>query len=157
MLPIYLIDLVKQYEGLRLTSYKDATGILTIGWGHTGKDVHPKQVITEDEAENLLNQDLLLFWNAIGKKTSRELLEYEQAALTSFAFNIGFGQKNIKDGLFYLKSGKPSTLWTHAMSDNVDTYKDFLDWVYAGGKKLNGLVKRRSSESEMYLGNIKEG
>lgn len=154
MLPEYLIELVKKYEGLRLTSYKDSTGVLTIGWGHTGKDVHQKQTITIEEAEQMLNQDLLLFWNAIGAKSTRDLLEYEQAALTSFAFNVGFGGKNIKDGLFFLKSGKPSTLWTHAMNNDEDTYEDFLDWVYAGGKKLNGLVKRRKSESQMYLGNI---
>lgn len=154
MLPEYLLDLVKKYEGLRLTSYKDSTGKLTIGYGHTGKDVHVKQTITIEEAEQMLNQDLLLFWNAIGNKSTRDLLEYEQAALTSFAFNEGFGGKNIKDGLFYLKTGKPSTLWTDAMNNNEDTYKDFLDWVYANGKKLNGLVERRNAESQMYLGNI---
>lgn len=44
------IDLVKRFEGLRLAAYIDPVGILTIGYGHTGKDVKSGQVISPQKA-----------------------------------------------------------------------------------------------------------
>jgi lysozyme len=55
------ISLIKRFEGLRLTSYVDCVGVLTIGYGHTGPDVISNQRITEDEAEDLLLKDLVSF------------------------------------------------------------------------------------------------
>ena len=52
------VDLVKRFEGLRLAAYVDPVGILTIGYGHTGKDVKPGQVISPQKAEDLLKADL---------------------------------------------------------------------------------------------------
>ena len=51
------IDLIKKFEGLRLTAYVCPAGVLTIGYGHTGADVKPGMRITEEEAERLLWKD----------------------------------------------------------------------------------------------------
>lgn len=51
-------DLIKKYEKLELTSYRDSGGILTIGWRHTGTDVFEKQEITETKADKLFLKDL---------------------------------------------------------------------------------------------------
>ncbi len=47
-------NLVKRFEGLRLTAYQDSVGVWTIGYGHTGPDVHPGMTITEEQADELL-------------------------------------------------------------------------------------------------------
>ena len=61
------ISLIKEFEGLRLESYHCASGIPTIGYGHTGPDVYPDQVITEAEAEALLIKDLKRFEDAVSR------------------------------------------------------------------------------------------
>ncbi|MEE3439617.1 lysozyme, partial [Ruminococcus sp.] len=55
------LSLIKSFEGLRLKSYKCPSGIWTVGYGHTGKDVKPGMVITEEQAEELLKKDIELF------------------------------------------------------------------------------------------------
>jgi lysozyme len=52
------IALIKQFEGCRLSAYRDVSGVLTVGWGHTGKDVTKGLTITQARADTLLRQDL---------------------------------------------------------------------------------------------------
>lgn len=142
-IPTYLVDFIKQYEGLRLSAYYDSVGVLTIGYGHTGRDVHINEVITLEEANNLLTQDITLFWNSISRNCKVELTEYQQSALTSFAFNLG------------MTNLLSSTLWKLLNEEDYDgASKQFTRWVYAGGKILPGLVKRRAAEKNMFLGNV---
>jgi lysozyme len=51
------LNLTEQFEGLRLTAYQDQVGVWTIGYGHTGPDVHAGLTITQQQANNLLMQD----------------------------------------------------------------------------------------------------
>jgi len=132
-----LINAVKGLEGLRLKAYYDATGVATIGWGHT-RGVNIGQVITEAEAERLLEQDL---WEA-GRfaNTIPELdTQGRYDAVVDFIFNLGVG------------SFKRSTLYRHIIHHAPDkiVQAEFRKWMYATdsktGKKvkLPGLVKRR--------------
>ena len=129
------LNLIKKYEGCKLTSYICPAGVLTIGYGHTGKDVKPNQTITKNKAINLLKKDLVRFerhvqsYNYIYEWTDNEF-----SALVSFAFNIG----NIDQLTAYGKRTR-SQIRT-AM----------LKYVKANGKTLQGLVKRRKAELKLF-------
>jgi GH24 family phage-related lysozyme (muramidase) len=138
------LELVKYYEGLFLDAYKDPVGVWTIGWGHTGADVHPGQHITKAEAEALLKADLQLHENFVKQVVKVPITENQIAALSSFAFNVGNG------------SLLESTLLKKL---NVKDYEgaaaEFNRWVKGtvNGVKvtLPGLVKRRKAESQLFL------
>lgn len=133
------LDLIKKYEGLRLEAYKCPAGVWTIGYGHT-KGVMPRMKISKEEAERLLKHDVsiveLKVVNTVGKLQACKI-----DALVSFAFNVGMAA-------FYR-----STLCrkVKANSDDATIRAEFGKWVYAGSKKLPGLVKRRAEEAEMYF------
>ena len=134
------LDLIKKYEGLRLEAYKCPAGVWTIGYGHT-KGVYKGMSITKEEAEKLLQQDVSVFElqviNTVGK-----LSDCKIDALVSFAYNVG------------IAAFRNSTLCrkVKANSDDPAIRNEFGKWVYAGKKKLPGLVKRRAEEAEMYFG-----
>ena len=133
------LDFIKKYEGLRLEAYKCPAGVWTIGYGHT-KGVMPRMKISKEEAERLLKHDVsiveLKVVNTVGKLQACKI-----DALVSFAFNVGMAA-------FYR-----STLCrkVKANSDDASIRAEFGKWVYAGSKKLPGLVKRRAEEAEMYF------
>lgn len=134
------IDLIKKFEGLKLYAYLCPANVWTIGYGTT-KDVKPGMTITEIEAENLLKRDLEKFENQVNS-LNLPFNQNQFDAIVSFTYNLGFGN---------LKS---STLLKKATANvNDDTIRiEFLKWVYAGGKKLEGLVKRRAAEHKLYFG-----
>lgn len=133
------LDLIKKYEGLRLEAYKCPAGVWTIGYGHT-KGVMPKMKISKEEAERLLKHDVsiveLKVVNTVGKLQACKI-----DALVSFAFNVG------------MAAFCRSTLCrkVKANSDDATIRAEFGKWVYAGSKKLPGLVKRRAEEADMYF------
>jgi lysozyme len=137
------LDLVKHFEGLYLTAYKDPVGIYTIGYGHTGlkhRDgtVYPGRKITKSEAEQLLRYDLGVFEKRVSDLVSVPLNDNEFSALVSFDFNTG--------GL------ATSTLLKKLNSgDRSGAANEFLRWTRAGGKVLPGLERRRKSERNLFL------
>lgn len=139
------IDLVKSFEGLRLTAYKCSAGKDTIGYGNTfyedGSKVKPGDKITVYRAVKLLEFILDKFEDSVEKLVTPELNENQMAALVSFAYNCGVGN---------LKS---STLLKKVNADpNDPTIADeFKKWTKAGGKVLTGLVKRRNAEATLYF------
>ena len=83
------IDLIKQFEGCRLTAYRCSAGVPTIGYGHTA-GVKMGQIITQAQAEAFLRDDLEKFERAVMKYDSKYHWNQNQFdALVSFAFNIG--------------------------------------------------------------------
>lgn len=130
------LTLIKKFEGLRLKAYKCAAGVWTIGYGHT-KGVKEGDVITEKEAEALLQEDLDKFIDHVryyDETYNYNFNENEFSALVSFAFNIGT-LRGITNG------GKRT---------KFQIGSKFNAYVYAGGKKLNGLIKRRAAEYNLY-------
>ena len=129
------LNLIKKYEGYRLTSYICPAGVLTIGYGHTGKDVKPNQTITKKKAISLLKKDLARFerhvqsYNYIYEWTDNEF-----SALVSFAFNIG----NIDQ------------LTAYGTRTRSQIRTAMLKYVKANGKTLAGLVKRRKAELKLF-------
>lgn len=132
------------HEGFVDHTYNDAVGIKTIGYGHTGADVKTGQTITRQDAEKLLVKDANAHWKAISRYIKVPLYQYEADAYTSFAFNVGVAKF------------KGSTLLKKLNAQKyAEACGELKKWVYAGGRKLNGLVKRREAEYRMCMGEKK--
>ena len=126
-------------EGLRLTAYRDAAGVPTIGYGHT-KGVRMGDRISPFWAKELLKMDI--------EETEREVRELRVArtegqldALVSLAFNIGIGRLKTSTLLRVIREGGSKAAVT----------REFKRWVYAGGKKLHGLELRREWEARRFF------
>lgn len=132
------VDLIKQFEGLRLTAYRDAVGIWTIGYGSTGAHVRPGLSISSSEAEALLRKDLSRF-EACVAKACPNATDNQFAAMVSLAFNIGCDA--------FVGS---SICKAHQAGDYRRAQASFALWNKADGKVLAGLVKRRAAEAELY-------
>lgn len=134
------IELIKKYEGCKLEAYRCPAGVLTIGYGST-KDVSEGDCITQDEAERRLESDIKYKAEVfVDNFVSVKLNQNQYDALVSFTFNLGGGNLQKSTLLKKLNSG-----------DYNGAAKEFTRWVYANGKKLNGLVKRRKDEKKLFL------
>ncbi|RPD37447.1 lysozyme [Candidatus Liberibacter solanacearum] len=137
-----LIDLVKGFEGLRLTAYRCPAGIWTIGYGHTGNDVFKNLAITEKQANELLIQDISKTLVQVFKASPIIIHAGENriSAIGDFVFNLGIGRY------------RNSTLRKYVDNEDwMNASHEICKWVFAGGKKLNGLVLRREIEVELLL------
>ena len=137
------VALIKEFEGLRTTAYKDPVGILTIGYGHTTAagfpPVYAGQKITAGEAESILRADLTKFEGYIASMVTAKLNENQHAALVSLAYNIG--PENFRTSTLRKKLNA---------GDYAGAADEFGRWNKAGGKVLAGLTRRRSAERELF-------
>ena len=133
-------NIIKQFEGLKLESYLCPAKVLTIGYGTT-KGVTPGMKITQEQAEEMLKSDMQVFTSAVLGMVGNICNEYQIASLISFSYNLG------------INALQKSTL-LKAVKQNPQNFKaiekEFMKWVNAGGKKLEGLVKRRNNEYQLY-------
>lgn len=134
------IDLIKQFEGLRLESYLCPAGVPTVGWGHT-KNVKLGTKITREQAERYLADDYLEAESQVANCVKVPLRVNQLDALTSFVFNLGIG--NLRSSTLLKKLNK---------GDYEGAAAEFDKWVYSDGKKLAGLVKRRAAERKLFEG-----
>ena len=134
-----LLTQLMMMEGLRLTAYRDAAGVPTIGYGHT-KDVRMGDHISHYWARELLKQDIAYFERAV-LELSVAKTEGQLDALVSLAFNIGIGRLKRSTLLKVIREGSSKAAIT----------REFKKWVYADGKKLPGLVKRREWEAKRFF------
>jgi len=141
------IDLIKKYEGCKLTAYLCPAKIWTIGYGHTGTVANEKirqgMKITSLMAETLLEIDLQKFEYAINSSVEVELNQHQFDSLVSFVFNIGIGAFQKSTMLKLLNNGD-----LNLASNQFDR------WIYGGGKKLAGLIKRRADEKKLFLSRV---
>lgn len=145
------ISLIKSHEGLRLMAYPDpGTGgePWTIGYGHTG-NVRPGVAISEEQAEDLLREDLMKFEAAVLELLPIELSQSEFDALVSFAFNVGSYALQTSTLRKRLLAGEP----------RCQVYQEELKrWNRGGNGVLPGLVRRRQEEADLAcLGYLSEG
>ena len=133
-------NLIKEFEGLKLTSYKwPHERYWTIGYGHTGSDVHSGLEITLEEAESFLMDDMMEADQAIFDYCEVDLTDNERAALISFIFNLGAGAFRTSTLLKLLNLG-----------DSEAASKQFARWTKAKGVELPGLVRRREAERKLF-------
>lgn len=129
------VELVKKYEGCKLEAYRCPVGNLTIGYGHTG-DVYEGQVITQEQAENLLKADLEGYTKLVLKKCGYlNLNQNELDALVSFTYNCGLGNLN--------KLTAKGTRKKEEIAKHITAYTN---------NGMSGLVKRRTEEKTLFLG-----
>jgi len=83
------IDLIKFYEGFRADAYKCPAGVWTIGYGHTGKDVHAGDKVSPEYASYLLATDLAAFEQKVSELVKVPLKQNQFDALVSFCYNCG--------------------------------------------------------------------
>ena len=128
---------VTYFEGYEPTPYVDPVGIPTVCVGHTG-GVEMERVYSEAECAALLKGDLGVAFAAVDKYVRVPLGDATRAALASFAFNVG-------EGAF-----RKSTLLRRLnVGEGAPACAELKRWVYAGGRQLPGLVKRRAAEYEL--------
>lgn len=140
------INLIKRFEGLRLTAYKCSAGVDTIGYGHTGPEVKPGLRITEEEAEKLLWNDTESAQQTVSSFVNVKLNQNEYDALVSFTFNVGPTAFVNSTLLKLLNHG----------ADRKVVAGEFGRWVKAGGDQaVPGLVRRREEEKKLFLEKIK--
>lgn len=148
------IDFIKQFEGKKLTAYKDIAGLWTIGYGHLIKPNEGHLIgatITEAQAEQLLRDDLKQFENGVNQTiTQVKLTQNQFDALVSLAFNIGV-----------------SAFRNSSLARNINAKLPAADirarWIVWNKARVNGvlqqvrgLTRRREAEIEMYFGTKKK-
>lgn len=155
------LDLIKRFEGLMLRPYKCPGGYVTIGWGHmlTRDELHSGKIVisgqptryanglTYAQADALFTQDVGAVaervWMVLSTKAKKSILQHQFDALVSFAFNVGIGALD------------RSTLLKRVNALSFDAVPaQFARWVYAGGRELEGLKKRREAEVKLWLGKL---
>jgi lysozyme len=133
------VNLIKQFEGCKLNAYQDCVGVWTIGYGCTS-GVTPGTTITQQNAEDMLNQALIAVSDALSVLVTYSASQNEFDALTSFTYNLGTGALQSSTLLRLLNAG-----------DIQGAAQEFPKWCHAGGKIEPGLVSRRAAEMALFL------
>lgn len=139
------LDLIKEFEGLRLDAYQDSVGVWTIGYGSTywpdGRRVKQGDKLANDsEAEQLLIDTVKAYEAGVNRVVKVHITQNQFDALVSFAFNLGIGAL------------EKSTLVKRLNKiDIIPVANEFSRWTKAGGKELAGLRRRRAAERDLFL------
>ena len=134
------LELIKHFEGCELTAYKCPAGVWTIGYGHT-KDVVEGMTISKEEAEQMLVDELHEYENYINEYVNVALSQNQFDALVSWVYNLGPANLKASTMLKVLNSGKYE-----------DVPAQIKRWNKAGGKVLEGLIRRREAEACLFQG-----
>lgn len=140
------LNLIKEFEGLRLEAYYCIAGKLTLGYGSTGSHVKRGMIITKEQAEKLLIKDLAVFEKAVSEAVKVKINENQFAALVSFSFNCGAGALRRSTLLKKLNAG-----------DSIGAANEFPKWCKYTDPKTRkrkvakGLARRRKAERELFL------
>lgn len=140
------LELIKKYEGFYSKPYLDPIGIPTIGYGAT---YYPNKVkvtmkdkpLTEKQASELLVNMLKVYENQVALLVKKPINQNQFDALVSFTYNLGatnFGKSTLLKKL----NNNPH---------DPTIRQEFEKWNRAGGKVLNGLIKRRKDEANLYF------
>lgn len=128
-----------ELEGLRLEAYRDAAGVVTIGYGHT-KDVEMGDKISPWWAKELLVNDIREVEEQV-RALGVARTEAQLDALVSFAFNLGIGRLKNSTLLRFIREQR----------NMREIKREWNRWVYAGGQRLKGLERRRAWEAKRFF------
>lgn len=139
-------NLIRSKEGLSLRAYPDpGTGGApwTIGYGHTGPEVHPGMVISREEADELLRQDAEKVSAQVQNMVTAPLTQNEFDALVCFVYNVGIAN-----------FAKSTMLRKLNQQDYDGAANEFDRWTRAAGHVLPGLVARRQEEKDLFNASV---
>jgi lysozyme len=135
------LEFIASWEGLELTPYKDAAGLLTIGVGHLIKPSEVFTKLTHDDALQLFADDIDPREQQVSQLITRpDIKQHQFDAFVSLTFNIGIGAFKNSSALKLFNS--------YAFDSTVGAR--FLPWNKAGGRVLKGLVRRRQAEKTLF-------
>ena len=132
------LSLIKKFEGCKLEAYKCSAGVWTIGYGHT-TGVKEGDVCTQEEAEKLLRGDIFKFEEYVQDSVKVDLDQSQFDALVAWTFNLGPGNLRSSSMLKKLNNGEYESVPF-----------EMRRWNKAGGKTLDGLIRRRQAESLLF-------
>ena len=134
------LALIKKFEGCELEAYQCSAGVWTIGYGHT-KGVAPGDSISQEEAEQMLVDELHEYESYVNEYVTVALSQNQFDALVSWVYNLGPANLKASTMLKVLNSG-----------EYEDVPAQMKRWNKAGGKVLEGLIRRREAEACLYQG-----
>ena len=132
--------LIKKFEGCELEAYQCSANVWTIGYGHT-KGVEKGDTISKEEAEEMLVEELHEYENYVNEYVNVALSQNQFDALVSWVYNLGPANLKASTMLKVLNDGKYE-----------EVPYQMKRWNKAGGKVLDGLVRRREAEALLYQG-----
>jgi lysozyme len=140
------LNLIKSFEGCKLTAYKDVGGIWTVGYGFVGSTIKEGTTLTQAEADKMLNERIDTFSTGVIHTlhvhgvTDDHINDNQFSALVCFSYNVGLGNL-IK-----------STLLKKVAALNFsDAANEFLKWDKVNGVVVLGLHRRRQAERDLFL------
>ena len=138
------LALIRRFEGFAAEVYVCPGGYASIGYGHVlahGEEGLFAGGISRERAEGLLREDVGVAEAGVVRLVPVALTQARFDALVSFTFNVGAGAL------------QRSTLRRRVLRGNhLGAEREFARWVYAGGRRLPGLVARRRAEALLYAG-----
>ena len=132
--------LIKKFEGCELEAYQCSANVWTIGYGHT-KGVEKGDTISKEEAEEMLVEELHEYENYVNEYVNVALSQNQFDALVSWVYNLGPANLKASTMLKVLNSG-----------EYEDVPAQIKRWNKAGGKVLEGLIRRREAEACLFQG-----
>ena len=134
------LSLIKKFEGCELEAYKCAAGVWTIGYGST-KGVKEGGTVSQEEADKLLLHEMEEYEGYINDMVNVDLEQNQFDAMVSWAFNLGPANLKASTLLKVLNA-----------KDYEGVPAQIKRWNKAGGKVLQGLIRRREAESLLFAG-----
>jgi lysozyme len=135
------LALTKSFEGSSLTAYQDVAGIWTIGYGHTGPSLLEGMKISQADADALLRADLAEAVRCVRNAITEPITQGQFDAMVDFCFNVGRGN--------FLQSSLRRKV---NLGDHAGAAGQFGLWINAGGKPVDGLIRRRAAERALFTG-----
>lgn len=133
------VTLTEGFEALQLTAYKDIKGVWTIGYGHTGPEVHEGLVWTQQQAETALANDVMWASRVVNRLVAYPINQNEFDALVDFVYNVGASAFADSTMLRNLNAG-----------DIKNAASQFDLWDHAKGQVVAGLLRRRQDETTLF-------
>ena len=140
------LNLIKEFEGCYLHPYKCVANKWTIGYGHTKGVNQNTRPINQQEAEEILKNDVSSFENLVNNKSivPQQINQNQFDALVSFAFNLG--QRNLRE--LCNDNYPPGEKTVDHIANEITLYNK------VNGKFCKGLANRREKEKKLFLGKI---
>ncbi|WP_114749263.1 lysozyme [Pleomorphovibrio marinus] len=139
------IQVMHEFEGIKLEAYLCPAKVPTIGWGNTryedGTPVKMGESISRQRADELFKNIASTFARGVDNLVTANLNDNQFSALVCFAYNVGIG--NLKRSTLLRK--------VNANPEDPGIRGEFMRWNKAGGRELAGLTRRRKAEADLYF------